>query len=176
MLIPFIAQPDNSCTLPDFFGGAIDMKYRVDRSFLSIEYSLDHGRSWTSCISQKSYVGFHQNGYIGLSSGNPPHQNINEIEVNKIEFFNMNSDYYKHDAHEIVDDQSYYKRDEHGFIGKTVYPWSAKLNTISLGKVAYDIFEYKRNEREFKKEQHNKQLNTIKPNDDMGELLFKVTE
>lgn len=64
----------------------------------------------------------------------------------------MNSDYYKHDAHDIVEGQSYYKRDENGFVGKTAYPWSAKLNTISMGKIAVDIFEKKRMMRDYKKE------------------------
>ena len=45
---------------------------------------------------------------------------------------------------EIVEDQEYYKRDENGYQGMTKYPWSAKLNTIEMGKVAFDVFEMKR--------------------------------
>ena len=84
------------------------------------------------------------------------------MDVHRIDFYNMNSDYYKHDAHDIVEQQEYYKRDENGYVGKTVYPWSAKLNTIEMGKVAFDIFELKRNNREYQKEQYMKSLNTIK--------------
>jgi hypothetical protein len=43
-----------------------------------------------------------------------------------------------------VEDQEYYKRDENGYQGMTKYPWSAKLNTIEMGKVAFDVFEMKR--------------------------------
>lgn len=84
-----------------------------------------------------------------MTSGNPYLQNVNEIDVHRIDFFNMNPEYYKHDAHDIVEEQNYYKRDESGFVGKTQYPWSAKLNTIEMGKVAVDILEMKRNMREF---------------------------
>ena len=74
---------------------------------------------------------------------------MNDIDVHRIDFYNMNSDFYKHDAHDLVEDHEYYQRDDNGFIGKTVYPWSAKLNTIQMEKVAFDIFENRRNEREF---------------------------
>jgi hypothetical protein len=171
-----IALPDNSCMLPEFSGGNIDIKYRVDVNKLYLDYSIDGGKQYQSCISGKKYLNFHSNGYIGISSGNPLHQNVNDIDVHRIDFFNMNSDYYKHDAHEIVEDQFYYKRDENGFLGKTVYPWSAKLNTIELGKVAMDVFEMKRSIREFKKEQFNKQLNVVKKDDDISEALFKIIE
>jgi hypothetical protein len=90
--------------LTEFDGGNIDFKYRVDSSLLYLDYSLDGGKQWESCIAAKKYIGFHTNGYIGISSGNPHHQNVNEIDVHKIDFYNMNSDFYKHDAHEIVDE------------------------------------------------------------------------
>ena len=88
----------------------------------------------------------------------------------------MNHDYYKHDAHDIVDEQTYYKRDENGFVGKTQYPWSAKLNTIEMGKIAVDILELKRNNREFLKEQFQKSLSIVTREDDQGETLYKLNE
>ena len=135
--------------MPDFDTGSIDFKYTVDDHDLSLAYSIDGGNSWTKCISNKKYMSFRMSGYFGISAGNPLNQNVNEIDVHKIDFYNMNPDYYKHDAHEIVEAQNYYKRDENGYVGKTVYPWSAKLNTIEMGKVAFDIFELKRNNREY---------------------------
>ena len=64
----------------------------------------------------------------------------------------MNQDYYKHDHVDAIDNKEYYKRDENGFLGKTVYPTSAKLNTIAMAKTATDVFELKRNNREYLKE------------------------
>jgi hypothetical protein len=78
---------------------------------------------------------------------------VNDIDVYSIDFFNGNSEFYQHDAQEIVEEQQYYKRDENGFVGRTQYPWSAKLNTIELGKVAFDVLEMKRVQREYVKEQ-----------------------
>jgi len=143
---------------------------------LTIEYALHGETTFKSCIVGKSYVGFATSGYIGISSGNPAMQNVNEIDVHRIDFFNMNSDYYKHDAHDIVEEQNYYARDENGFVGKTVYPWSAKLNTIEMGKVAVDVLELKRNNREYQKEQFHKSLNIVEKDDDMGEMLYKLNE
>jgi hypothetical protein len=45
-----------------------------------------------------------------------------------------------------------------------------------MGKVAYDVFELKRNNREYLKEQFTKALNIIKGEDDSGEILFKLNE
>lgn len=42
-------------------------------------------------------------------------QNINEVDVQSIDFFNMNPEFYQHDAAEIVEEQEYYKRDATGF-------------------------------------------------------------
>jgi hypothetical protein len=44
----------------------------------------------------------------------------------------------------LIEGQEYYSRDENGFVGKTAYPYSAKLSTIEMGKVAYDVLEMKR--------------------------------
>jgi hypothetical protein len=88
----------------------------------------------------------------------------------------MNPEYYQHDAADIVDEQHYYKRDENGFVGKTSYPISAKLSTIELEKVAYDILELKRNQREHQKEQFRKTLNIVKKEDDMTEVVYKMFE
>ncbi len=103
-------------------------------------------------------------------------QNVNDIDVHSIDFFNMNDQFYQHDAAEIVEEQQYYKRDESGFVGKTKYPWSAKLNTIEMAKVAFDVLEMKRVQREYTSEQFKKALNVIKPEDDMSEVLFKMFE
>jgi hypothetical protein len=101
---------------------------------------------------------------------------VNEIDIHRIDFFNMNPEYYQHDAADVVDEQHYYKRDENGFVGKTAYPFSAKLNTIELGKVAFDILELKRNQREHEKEQFRKTLNIVKKEDDVTEVLYKMFE
>ena len=61
-------------------------------------------------------------------------------------------------------------------MGKKDYPWSAKLNTIKMQEVAFDIFEIKRNMREFYKEQFTKSLNIIKKDDDFSEMIFKMFE
>lgn len=136
-----------------FTGGNIDIKYTVNRMALHLSYSYDGGRTWSPCIEGKNYVALHANGYIGITAGNPDFQNTNNIDVHRIDFFNMNSEFYKHDAADIVDHQSYYKRDENGFKGKTSYPFSAKLNTIKMGEVAIDIFELLRNNKLYQKEQ-----------------------
>jgi hypothetical protein len=61
-------------------------------------------------------------------------------------------------------------------VGKTNYPFSAKLNTIEMGKVAIDILEMKRNNREFFSEQFHKSLNIVGKEDDIGEMLYKLNE
>lgn len=43
-------------------------------------------------------------GYIGVTSGNPEHQNVNDIDVHSIDFFNLNNEYYQHDAKGIVEE------------------------------------------------------------------------
>lgn len=53
---------------------------------------------------------------------------------------------------------------------------SAKLNTIAMGKVAYDILELKRNQREFWKEQFARSLHIIKKEDDLSEVMYKLNE
>ena len=58
----------------------------------------------------------------------------------------------------------------------TQYPWSAKLNTIEMGKVAFDVFEMKRHQREYRQEQFTKSLHIIKEDDDIQEVLFKLFE
>ena len=88
----------------------------------------------------------------------------------------MNPEYYQHDAADVVDEQHYYKRDENGFVGKTAYPSSAKLDTIEMGKVAYDVLELKRNQREHEIEQFRKTLNIVKKNDDINEVVYKMFE
>jgi hypothetical protein len=45
-----------------------------------------------------------------------------------------------------------------------------------MGKVAFDIFEMKRTQREYLSEQFNKALNIIKKDDDISEVIFKLFE
>jgi len=42
--------------------------------------------------------------------------------------------------------------------------------------VAIDIFEVKRNNREFYKEQFHKSLNIVTKEDDISEMLYKLNE
>ena len=114
----------------DFDGGALDVRYRVINWALQVEYSTDNGANWVTCIKNKTYVGFQSFGYVGISTGNPVTQNVNEMDVHSIDFYNMNPEFYQHQDSEIVEGQTYHKRDANGFVGKTAYPWSAKLNTI----------------------------------------------
>ena len=113
---------------------------------------------------------------MGVTSGNPVNQNVNDVDVYSIDFFNMNSQFYQLDAKEVVEEQQYYKRDENGFVGKAQYPWSAKLNTIEMGKIAFDVLEMKRVQREYQREQFQKSLNIVKLEDDISEVLFKLFE
>ena len=45
-----------------------------------------------------------------------------------------------------------------------------------MGKVAFDVLEMKRVQREYYNEQYNKALNIVKPGDDFAETLFKLFE
>ena len=105
-----LATKDNHCLLYGFDGGRIDVKFRVNQGLLSIDYSLDsEGRkpSFTECITNKAYPGLQQRGYMGITSGNPVYQNVNEIDVQGIDLYNMNTQFYQHDAAEIVSEQEY---------------------------------------------------------------------
>jgi hypothetical protein len=77
----------------------------------------DGGKEFRSCIIGKGYPGLKVKGYIGVTSGNPLNQNVNEVDVHSIDFFNMNPEFYQHDAEEVVAGQSYMKRDATGFVG-----------------------------------------------------------
>ena len=113
---------------------------------------------------------------MGLTSGNPVYQNVNEIDVVGIDLYNMNTQFYQHDASEIVSEQEYYMKDDSGYQGKSAYPSSAKLSTIAMGKVAFDVLEIKRHQREYKQEQFHKSLHIIHDNDDVSEVVFKMFE
>jgi hypothetical protein len=90
-----LTQDDNSCMMPDYDGGNLNIKYRVDNTALYLDYSLSNERDdYKSCIVGKRFVGFQVKGFIGISSGNPQQQNVNDIDVHKITFYNMNPDYY----------------------------------------------------------------------------------
>lgn len=88
----------------------------------------------------------------------------------------MNSQFYQHDAAEIVAEQEYYQKDASGFAGKVPYPYSAKLSTIEMGKIAFDVLEMKRHQREYAREQFTKSLHIVNEDDDLSEALFKLFE
>jgi len=134
-----------------------------------VEYSYGEDQ-FQQCISDKKYHGLKESGWLGISSGNPWDQNVNDIDVYSIDFFNMNSQFYQlsdesFDENNVAADDDVdltHTVDENGFLGNRQYPESSKLNTIKMGRVAFDIFEYKRLKNEFKKEQFKKSLNIIK--------------
>jgi hypothetical protein len=171
----YLATPDNHCILYDFAGGEISVHFRVENGRLSVQYSVG-GDAPSSCIENKAYGALRANGFIGVTAGNLAQQDVNDIDVLSVNFYNLNASFYQHDAAEVVEGQQYYARDENGFVGKKDYPWSAKLNTIAMEKVAYDVFEIKKNMREFNKELLAKALHVIQPQDDFGELMFKMFE
>lgn len=45
-----------------------------------------------------------------------------------------------------------------------------------MGKIAFDIMEHKRVNREYKREQYMKSLHIVKNNDDISEVIFKMFE
>ena len=57
--------------LPEYDGGAIDIKYRVQQKSLTLEYALHGDPVFQPCITSKPYAGFHLSGYVGVSAGNP---------------------------------------------------------------------------------------------------------
>lgn len=106
--------------LPQFIGGKIDVKYTVNMGRLSLDYRLggaDGGNQWESCILGKGYPGLKQRGWIGVTSGNPVEQNVNEIDLYAVNFWNMNPEFYQRDAEDVVAGQNYQKRDATGYVG-----------------------------------------------------------
>jgi len=45
-----------------------------------------------------------------------------------------------------------------------------------MGKVAFDVLEIKRTQREFRNEQQHKALNIVNKDDDISEVIFKIFE
>jgi hypothetical protein len=78
--------------LNDFEGGFIEVKYIVIDGKLTIEYST--GGEFKSCIKSKQYQGLKVQGFIGITSGNPLNQNVNEVDVTSIDFYNLNNKFY----------------------------------------------------------------------------------
>ena len=66
--------------------------------FLAVDYStFEDSRIpyFKTCIRSKSYpLSLKQKGYVGITAGNPLNQNVNDIEVESIDFFNMNAEFY----------------------------------------------------------------------------------
>lgn len=128
------------------------MKIVLDKARLFVYYNtMGDSDRWETCIMGKQYPSIHMAGYVGVSAGNPSYSDINEVDVESIDFYNLNEQFYQFES-EITKDQEYYARDESGFVGSTKYPSSAKLSTIAMGKVAYDVLEMKRLQREHIKE------------------------
>lgn len=46
---------------------------------------------WETCILGKSYPSIHASGYVGISAGNHHGSDINEIDVESIDFYNLNN-------------------------------------------------------------------------------------
>jgi len=172
-----LTTPDNSCMVDSSFegGNLIYVTIKVDSGKLSVDYRLPHTGATYKCIADKKYQVLKKTGYIGVTSGNPINQNVNEIGIHSIDFFNGNQAFYQHEK-EIVGEQTYYKRDESGYMGAAAYPWSAKLNTIEMGKVAFDVLEMKRTNREYRREQFMKSLHIVRKEDDIREVIFKMFE
>lgn len=93
--------------------------------------------NYKSCIGGRNFPTIHKQGFIGVTASNAGSSNINELDVEAIDFFNLNEFFYQHE-HESDQDHI---RDESGYLGATAYPWSAKLDTIALGEVAFDVLE-----------------------------------
>jgi len=148
----------------------------VEDGRLSVAYNLfGDEKSYTTCIMGKTYPQLRAKSFVGISAANPSFSDVNEIDVESVEFYNRNKNFYQHDE-AVRDHDELLVRDETGYLGATKYPWSAKLDTISLGKVAVDIFEQKRLQREHLQEQQKKQLFIVSPEDDMTEAIFKLFE
>lgn len=86
-----LTNRDNHCKLPMFTGGRIDVKIVMDKARLFVYYNLmgDSDR-WETCIMGKNYPSIHMAGYVGVSAGNPSYSDINEVDVEAIDFFNLN--------------------------------------------------------------------------------------
>jgi hypothetical protein len=54
-----LTMEDNSCMLTAYDGGSIDIKFRVDKTNLYIDYALNGEKTFTNCISSKPYPGIH---------------------------------------------------------------------------------------------------------------------
>jgi len=80
--------------LNDFEGGLIEIKYIVTDGKLTIDYST--GGAFKKCIESKRYAGLAIQGYVGITSGNPLKQNVNEVDVTSIDFYNLNDKFYQH--------------------------------------------------------------------------------
>ena len=80
----------------DFDGGALDVKFINENGELTIEYSANGDSKFQGCITRKKYPPLQKNGFIGVTAGNPIHQNVNDIDVQGVDFFNMNATFYQH--------------------------------------------------------------------------------
>jgi hypothetical protein len=66
--------------LTDFDGGYLELRYTVNEGKLSVDYNTGDG-DFKTCIVSKRYAGLLIKGYIGITSGNPVTQNVNEVDV-----------------------------------------------------------------------------------------------
>jgi hypothetical protein len=136
--------------LKDYRGGRLDVKMEVtqDGRMFVAHNMMGDSDSWTPCINGKKFGALKRKHWIGVSAGNPQTSNVNEIDVEAVDFFNNNREFYQHQE-DITEGQEYYKIDNTGYNGATQYPKSAKLETIKMGAVAIDIFEHRRLRRDF---------------------------
>ena len=66
-----VATPDNNCKVPNWNGGAIDIKFISKDSKLTVEYALDGDNNYRTCIDGKFNSMLRRTGYVGITSGNP---------------------------------------------------------------------------------------------------------
>lgn len=145
MAVKNLTSSDNHCLLKDYRGGRLDVKFELtDEGRIYVSHNMfGDNDNWTPCINGKKFKSLTRKHWIGVSAGNPETSDVNEIDVESIDFFNLNRQFYQHEE-DIVEGQEYYKRDAAGYSGKAAYPKSAKLETIKMGEIATDIFEVRR--------------------------------
>jgi hypothetical protein len=63
----------------------------MDKARLFVYYNImGESDRWETCILGKLYPTIHAAGYVGISAGNPAYSDVNEIDVEGIDFYNLN--------------------------------------------------------------------------------------
>lgn len=93
-----LTTSDNHCILREFRGGRLDVKMELteDGRLYVSHNMLGDSDSWTPCINGKKFKSLTRRHWIGVSAGNPDTSNVNEIDVESIDFFNLNRQFYQH--------------------------------------------------------------------------------